>query len=331
MYLLTKRIIYKMSLFEITLNKNIYKVFVVNNTDKINNKKMLLEELKFIELENNKEINLDSNIKICLDYEFNNGYIGLVQVMISNKHKSNNVYLLHPDDFNKEELELIRNTIYLSKFPKILHGCEGLDIPYIYNHVLDNNSDMIYKFTKTMTDTRFKCELVGHQKCSLYDILYGTHSINDKQYTAFKRLYEDNGVIYKIYWNTKKMTISQYMYAAFDVIFLRRLNRMLNKEVRLMHYNPLLLDQYLHYVLLFRNNHIRFNTDLKLFYMSEDEIKRFSELNKETIIGIKIQYFKKPIIGLIRYYLENKDKINMLLDIMKFDLLKTDLSRLMLL
>jgi len=320
-----------MSLFEITLNKNIYKVYVVNNSDKINNKKLFLEELKFIELENNKEINLDSNIKICLDYEFNNGYIGLVQVMLSNKHKSNNVYLFHPNDFNKEELELIRNTIYLSKFPKILHGCEGLDIPYIYNHVLENRSDMIYKFTKTMTDTRFKCELVGHQKCSLYDILYGTHSINDKQYTAFKRLYEDNGLIYKIYWNTKKMTMSQYMYAAFDVIFLRRLNRMLNKEVRLINYNPKLLDEYTQYVLLFRNNHIRYSVDLKLFYMSEEEIKRFTELNKHTIIGIKIQYFKKPVIGLIRYYLENKDKINMLLDIMKFDLLKIDLSRLMLL
>ena len=127
-----------MSLFQITLNKNIYKVYVVNNSDKISNKKLFLEELKFIEQENNKEINLDSNIKICLDYEFNNGYIGLAQVMLSNKHKSNNVYLFHPNDFNKEELELIRNTIYLSKFPKILHGCEGLDIPYIYNHVNTN-------------------------------------------------------------------------------------------------------------------------------------------------------------------------------------------------
>ena len=182
-----------------------------------------------------------------------------------------------------------------------------------------------------MTDTRFKCELVGHQKCSLYDILYGTHSINDKLYIAFKRLYEDNGLIYKIYWNTKKMTMSQYMYAAFDVIFLRRLNRMLNKEVRLINYNPKLLDEYTQYVLLFRNNHIRYSVDLKLFYMSEEEIKRFTELNKHTIIGIKIQYFKKPVIGLIRYYLENKDKINMLFDIMKFDLLKNDLSRLMLL
>ena len=95
-----------MSLFEITLNKNIYKVYVVNNSDKINNKKLFLEELKFIELENNKEINLDSNIKICLDYEFNNGYIGLVQVMLSNKHKSNNVYLFHPNDFNKEILSI---------------------------------------------------------------------------------------------------------------------------------------------------------------------------------------------------------------------------------
>ena len=52
---------------------------------------------------------------------------------------------------------------------------------------------------------------------------------------------------------------------------------------------------------------------------------------RNQIIGIKIQYFKKPIIGLIRYYLENKEKINMLLDILKFELLKNDLRRLMLL
>jgi hypothetical protein len=312
------------TLFEIKLNINIYKVYVINNTNLVENKKGFLNELTKI----NDKIN--DKIKICLDYEFNNNKIGLVQVMISNKNISNNIYLFNPLDFNQVELELIKEAIYLSPYPKILHGSEGLDIPYIYSNVLNNNSSEIKQFTDYLTDTRFKCELLNHKKCSLYDILYETKSINDKQNKILLDNYKKNGKIYKINWNTQKMTLEQYMYAAFDVIFLRRLDRILNKQLGLT--QRTLLNEYIHFIFLFRNKYINFEDHnlISMLKLSDDEIKELVEINKNNI-GIKIQYFKKPIIQLIRFYLfdsDNKNKINLMLDNYGLNLIKNDLQNI---
>ena len=92
------------SLFEIKLNINKYKVFVINNTNYKENKIKFIEEVKDLLTNQNK------SIKICFDYEFNNNKIGLAQVMISNKNISNNIYLFYPPDFNKEETELIKKS-----------------------------------------------------------------------------------------------------------------------------------------------------------------------------------------------------------------------------
>jgi ribonuclease D len=312
------------TLFEIKLNINIYKVYVVNNTNLVENKKGFLNELTKI----NDKIN--DKIKICLDYEFNNNKIGLVQVMISNKNISNNIYLFNPLDFNQVELELIKEAIYLSPYPKILHGSEGLDIPYIYNNVLNNNSSEIKQFTRHLTDTRFKCELLNHKRCSLYDILYETKSINDKQNKILLDNYKKNGKIYKINWNTRNMTLEQYMYAAFDVIFLRRLDRILNKQLGLQ--QKKLLNEYIRFVFLFRNKYINFedNNLISMLKLSEDEIKELVEINKNNV-GLKIQYFKKPIIQLTRFYLydsDNKNKINLMLDNYGLKLIKNDLQNI---
>ena len=62
---------------------------------------------------------------------------------------------------------------------KILHGSESLDIPYIFDKVLLNNKHDILLFLRTIIDTRFLC---FDKKCSLYELLYSTKTINDKQY-----------------------------------------------------------------------------------------------------------------------------------------------------
>ena len=64
--------------------------------------------------------------------------------------------------------------------------------------------------------------------------------------------------------------------------------------------------------------------------LSDDEIKELVEINKNNI-GIKIQYFKKPIIQLIRFYLfdsDNKNKINLMLDNYGLNLIKNDLQNI---
>ena len=314
-------------LFEIKLNINKYKVFVINNTNYKQNKIKFIREVT--DLLTNKS--QSSNIKICFDYEFNFNKIGLAQVMISNKNVSNNIYLFYPPDFNKEETELIKNGLYLTPYVKVLHGSESLDIPYIYQQVLHNNKDDIMLFTKYVEDTRFACELLGNDKCSLYDVLFQTESINAKQNEFLLDMYKKNGKVYKIHWNTHNMTTGQYMYAAFDVIFLRRLNRILNKQIN-KKYNKKykkLLYEYLQFILQFRNGHIILDPN-DMIKISDDDIKQLQIRNKD-IIGIKIQYFKKPVTNLIRVYMKNPETVNTLLDKFDFKLIKDDLLKLNLL
>ena len=314
------------SLFEIKLNINKYKVFVINNSNYKQNKIKFIEEVR--DLLTNQNQSQKSNIKICLDYEFNFNKIGLAQVMISNKNVSNNIYLFYPPDFNKEETELIKNGLYLTPYTKILHGSESLDIPYIYEQVLHNIHDDILLFTRYLQDTRFACELMKNVKCSLYDALLQTKSINMKQNTFLLDMYKKNGKVYKINWNTHNMTLGQYMYAAFDVIFLRRLNRILNKQI-IEKYNKKdkkLLYEYLQFTLQFRNGHFILDSN-DLIKLSDDETKQLQIRNKDNI-GIIIQYFRKPVISLIRSYMKNPDKINAMLDKFDLKLIKDDLIKI---
>ena len=110
----------------------------------------------------------------------------MCQVMINSK-EVNKIFLFIPSYFSNREQELIKDTIYLSKYKKIIHGyilvyfickdSESLDIPYIYG-MLGNKKDII-KFTSKLYDnfiyevyeyiTKFMCEQIKlqKQKCSL--------------------------------------------------------------------------------------------------------------------------------------------------------------------
>lgn len=297
-----------MEIFNVRLNKNLYSVYAVNN---LQNKQKFFEELTNLKDKN-------SSIKICFDYEFNFKKIGLAQVLISEKDKSNNVYLFDPKQFNQNESKFIRDSLYLNSFPKILHGSESLDIPYIYSEVLGGNLNLIKKFTSTVTDTRFKCELIGNKKCSLYEVLHDSGSINHKQYQALEKLYKDNGKVYKINWNVNKLNLSQFMYAAYDVIFLRRLNRLLDKKLKSMNFNLSLLNEYVRFTLLFRNGYFDLDTNINL----NIDLNWFSKIEI-----FNIQYIKNPCLTLVKNYLNNKDKLNKILEDYGLYLIKDDLSK----
>jgi hypothetical protein len=300
-----------MYLFNVQLNKNRYTVYAVNN---IENKKKFFDELeKIVKLNESSS----SSIKICFDYEFNFKQIGLAQVMISIRNISNNIYLFDPKKFSRDENKFIQKSLYLNSFPKILHGSESLDIPYIYNNVLEGNLDFIKFFTSTITDTRFKCELIGNKKCSLYDALYESGSINTKQHNFLEKLYKDNGKVYKIKWDVYRLKLSQFMYAAYDVIFLRRLNRLLNKKLKKLKFNPSLLNEYIRFTLLFRNGYIILDKNLN------------ANINIDKLNPIlNIQYIKNPCLTLVKNYLNGPKKINKILEEFGFLLIKGDLSKM---
>jgi hypothetical protein len=213
----------------------------------------------------------------------------------------------------------------LNSYPKILHGSESLDIPYIYKEVLHNDINLIKKFTSTITDTRFKCSLLGHRKCSLYEALYQTKSINQKQYDFLQNLYKVNGKVYKIYWNTHRLTLNQNMYAAFDVIFLRRLDRILNKELNKIGYDKNLINQYTIYTMLMRNDYINLK-DIQKENLTDEQVLDLTNKN----IGLKIDYLRNPTLTLIRCFIKSKDIIEGILDEFNLDLIKEDLNKIIL-
>ena len=111
----------------------------------------------------------------------------------------------------------------MNKFiKKILHGSDSLDIPYMYNQLLDKDPEKIISFTKTMIDTRFLCEYYkltksdpSNNKCSIYDeesdrsAIYYFNVISEKQQEKLSDVLKSMPPPHDIVWNIHKMPKSQ--------------------------------------------------------------------------------------------------------------------------
>ena len=269
-------------------------IYIVNN---IVNKKIFIDILTKLQ---KKELN---KVKLSLDYEYNYRKIGLCQVMINSK-EVNKIFLFIPSYFSNREQQLIKDTIYLSKYKKILHGSESLDIPYIYG-MLGNKKDII-KFTSKMYDTRFMCDqvkLLG-QKCSLYEGLVNTKTITKDDYDNLMKIYNRNPNLYKLHWNVNNMPKDAYLYAAFDVLYLKKFYKNLTKYPE-----NLIINDISRLIFLERNNitHIIKNNSVNK--------KLVEKYKKSNLLGIKIDYFRNYIIQIYAICKQDKKVITDISDL----------------
>jgi hypothetical protein len=117
---------------------------------------------------------------------------------------------------------------------KILHGSDSLDIPYMFNVMLEKNTDLIHKFSLALIDTRFICEYYklnlgdrSDNKCTIYDIdpnrsaVYYFNVVNEEQQNKLSHMLDIMPSHHDRLWNIHNMPESQIRYAQYDVLFLK--------------------------------------------------------------------------------------------------------------
>ena len=139
-----------------TRNKHIYIL-------KVNNAKYASILLCFAVLYHALSVFSSKKYCIGLDFEFNKRVVATAQLSFYYK-KTIYIFVYEPNIYNDEHEKIIINTIYTSNIKRVLHGSESLDIFYIYTDLLKNDKNNIIKFTSSVIDTRFMCELHKIQK-----------------------------------------------------------------------------------------------------------------------------------------------------------------------
>ena len=101
---------------------------------------------------------------VGLDYEFNNRIISLMQINFerlssSSSETVSHLCIVNPGEFDDKSLDILIKYLMRNKcLYKILHGCDSLDLPYMYDVLFRGQKDVIMDFTETIIDTRFLCE-----------------------------------------------------------------------------------------------------------------------------------------------------------------------------
>ena len=178
----------------------------------------------------------NSHFYIGIDFEYTNKKIQMAQLNFEHNVSQKSIILIvSPNELDENMMDNFVDLIICNKFiKKILHGSDSLDIPYMYNYMLQNDPDKIIKFTKTLIDTRFLCEyyklsrdMASDSRCSIYDedpsrsAVYYFGVISDEQQKNLTELLESMPAPHDIVWNIHKLPKSQVLYAQYDVIFLK--------------------------------------------------------------------------------------------------------------
>jgi hypothetical protein len=164
---------------------------------------------------------------VGLDFEFNERKIALCQISIYPKRKHKYVFITDPNIMNSEYTSLMIETIFTSNMYRIVHGSDSLDIPYIFEELFMRDSEKIFKFTKSVIDTRFMCEYHKiyttdtNKKCSIYDAMLYFKTITPDKYAELNKINDNMGPIQDVNWNLAKMSSYNVKYAAYDVLFLK--------------------------------------------------------------------------------------------------------------
>ena len=167
---------------------------------------------------------------IGVDFEYTNKKIQLAQLNFEhNVALQSIIMMVSPNELEPTMMENFVELIMCNKYiRKILHGSDSLDVPYIYDHMLQNDPTKIIRFTRTLLDTRFLCEYyklsrdqASDNKCSIYDAVLYFGAMTQEKHDELDQMQEAMPHVNDIAWNIHKLPESQVMYAQYDVIFLK--------------------------------------------------------------------------------------------------------------
>jgi hypothetical protein len=191
------------------------------------------------------------DIALGIDFEFNSKVIALMQLELYGSKvqewPNDLVVLLYPPDFSKVATHAFTFfTNYLLTMPKVVHGADSLDIPYLYYELLSTNpfkksinrefnpdeinEKVVSKFTKNLVDTRFLCEMANIEdgitrRCSLYQLLEHTGVLKESEFNMLEKNEHSIGELWRVNVYLKDLTKKKniLMYCLHDVVFLKEL------------------------------------------------------------------------------------------------------------
>ena len=261
---------------------------------------------------------------IGIDFEFNRiknkREIALCQINFEKQyvdHYKSDIFLFYPPYIKKN----IFKQLLISETIKIIHGGESLDIPYLFDNILDNKEDREL-FCINLYDTKYLCEYYNLKnnidgKCKIYDLLLQMKVINKNKYNNLMENDSLMGNIWEINIDVKNMNKLLVNYCVYDVMFLPQLFRSFPKTKIYNTISNIACNVF----------NMRFNGELdKLFTdISKYNLEKYNEYNYNDIyIAIyywlltyeefndiyNIIYFKKYLELLIKNILYNKLFIN---------------------
>ena len=177
---------------------------------------------------------LNSHLIVGVDFEFkikgSGRDISLIQINFeSNISKNNFIFIVSPILLEEKIMSSLIKLIFENKkIRKIFHGADSLDLPHMFQNMLQNNKKKITKFTLSYIDTRFVCEyykrnikLDVDDKCSIYAALQFFKVIGNEKYENLIEINEGTGPKQDRVWNIKELSKTQVLYALYDVLFLK--------------------------------------------------------------------------------------------------------------
>lgn len=334
-YIMKKKIIKKLNGRDEIAHNNDDIFFIMVADTKTKLKLMILYFIIFyFDAKNSIKINNESYFA-GIDFEFNKQKIALCQICLFTDNENKYIWI-----FNPHELTDIKKRIFIKYFLtskyiyKIFQGGESLDIPYIFNKLLNNKKDC-YKFIKKVIDTRFICEFQkiiftdNSIKCSIYNALLYFNTISQNKFDYLNKL--DIQYYPNFKWDIHKMNDKIINYALYDVLYLKTLLYDMiayTKKKSIGQYNNIeLITEILRLIYLEKAGVINIINDLKnkndslnnYVYNNKTLLDYYNELLlKIDINGIKlddllfINYFKSTLTTIFKYIIYNVIKNDIL-------------------
>jgi hypothetical protein len=198
-------------------------MIIICNNDK-NNKKLEKYILDFISFKNNKLFGID--FEFNRDKKTNMRKIALCQINFIKNNKSD-IFLFYPPNIKKD----IFKNLLLCDCYKIIHGGESLDLPYLFDNIINKEDRHI--FCNKLVDTRYLCEYYNssqndfNSKCRIYDLLLGMKVINKNKYDDLMKNDKLMGNIWDIDIDIMKDSFIKnkelIKYCVYDVVYLPQL------------------------------------------------------------------------------------------------------------
>jgi hypothetical protein len=311
------------------LNNKIYNILKVDNKDKENN--MILIINKFLQT---SILNIDNKHFVGIDFEFNNVSreridVALMQINIENDSKDAYIFVINPEELNKDNHNILIKLLTTKNIIKILHGAESLDIPYLFKQFFKNKYE-IDNFCNNFYDTKYLCEYSIiedniNRKCSIYDLLLTYKIITEDKMNKLLKIEEDMGPIYNIKIDIHTMNMNIFKYSLYDVIYLPELiKKFLKKNIVYKNIIPeitCLIYKYKKNIENEFNNLYTIINQMNLYFIKEDnkniqtkillndiyELFSFTTSDNNRYLDklIEINYFKKFINIIMKLYIYN--------------------------